>query len=123
MRTSPDARDPRGPCQQAAGRGLDADAVRAVIGFAVGDTRPDLTLLIRVPRAEALRRLAGRNAAMPSADDRFEAEHEAFFARVDTAYAALAESEPERVRVVDGTGQPDAIAARVREWVAPLLAA
>jgi dTMP kinase len=47
---------------QAGGRGLDASAVRSVIDFAVGDTRPDLTLWLRVPRAMALQRLAQRSA-------------------------------------------------------------
>ena len=108
---------------QAGGRGLDAAAVRAVTGFAVAGTRPDLTLLIRVPRAEALRRLAARNAAAAPQADRFEAEREEFFGRVDAAYAALAQAEPDRVRVVEGTGPPAEIAARVREAVMPLLAA
>jgi len=106
---------------QAGGRGLDADAVRAVIELAVDGTRPDLTLLIRVPRPEALRRLAARNLATAPLPDRFEAEQDAFFRRVDAAYEKLAEAWPGRVRVVDGTGSPDEIALRVRSEVEALM--
>lgn len=106
---------------QAGGRGLDAGAVRAVIELAVAGTRPDLTLLIRVPRQEALKRLAARNLATAPLPDRFEAEQDAFFRRVDAAYEKLAEAWPGRVRVVDGTGSPHEIAIRVRSEVEALM--
>ena len=106
---------------QAGGRGLDAGAVRAVIEIAVAGTRPDLTLLIRVPRQEALDRLAARNLATAPLPDRFEAEQDAFFRRVDAAYEKLAEAWPGRVRVVDGTGSPHEIAIRVRSEVEALM--
>ncbi len=35
---------------QGYGRGLNMEAVRSVIGFAVGNTIPDVTLLLRVPQ-------------------------------------------------------------------------
>ncbi len=106
---------------QAGGRGLDGAAVRSVIDFAVGDTHPDLTLWLRVPREIALQRLAGRNALTPSLDDRFEAEKEAFFERVDEAYAALAAAEPQRVRIIDANGDPGTVAERVWHEVASQL--
>ena len=107
---------------QAGGRGLDAEAVRAVIELAVAGTRPDLTLLIRVPRPEALRRLAARNRATAPLADRFEAEQDAFFGRVAAADDQLAEAGTGRVRVVDGTGPPQEIALRVRSEVEALMA-
>jgi dTMP kinase len=106
---------------QAGGRGLDSAAVRSVIDFAVGDTRPDLTLWLQVPRAEALRRLSLRNAAQPPLDDRFESEKDAFFARVEAAYAALAKAEPQRVRVIAAEGNPAAVAEQIWNTVASLL--
>lgn len=105
---------------QAHGRGLPAAAVRAVIDFAVGDTRPDLTLLLSVPRPEALRRLA-RRPLPEGADDRFEAEHEAFFARVEEGYRQLAAAEPDRVAVIGAGGDEAAVAAAVWERVRRLL--
>ncbi len=106
---------------QAGGRGLDAEAVRAVIELAVAGIRPDLTLLIRVPRQEALGRLAARNLATAPLPDRFESEQDAFFARVDAAYEKLAEDWPGRVRVIDGTGSPHEIALRVLSEVEALM--
>jgi dTMP kinase len=41
--------------------------------------------------------------------DRFEAEGRAFFERVRSAYARLAQDEPERVKLVDGVGSIEQI--------------
>ncbi len=86
---------------QGAARGLGVDAVRAVNAFAVGDLRPDVTLLLRVPVAVGRSRRAGV--------DRLEREDDAFFAAIAAAYDALAAAEPDRFRVVDATGPPDAV--------------
>lgn len=106
---------------QAFGRQLRASAVHSVIEFAVGETKPDLTLLLMLPRPEALRRLARRNAETSPAEDRFEAEKEAFFQRVEEGYRALAASEPQRVRPVDAAGDVDSVAAQVWAEVGRIL--
>lgn len=106
---------------QAFGRQLPASAVRSVIEFAVGETRPDLTLLLTLPRPEALRRLAQRNAEAKPVEDRFEAEKEAFFQRVEEGYRAVAAAEPQRVRVVDAAGDVDAVAVQVWAEVSRIL--
>ena len=46
---------------QGTGRGLDAAQVQAVIDFAVGDTRPDLTLLLQIPLKTSEERRARRS--------------------------------------------------------------
>jgi dTMP kinase len=89
---------------QGGGRGLAdvawlADFHRRVTGGLV----PDRTFLLDVPPEVAARRRAGRD----DGPDRIEAGGEAFFARVRGAYLALAEREPARVRVLDGTLPPD----------------
>ena len=98
---------------QSGGRGLSRNAVDAVIDQAVGSTRPDLTLLLSVSREEASRRVARRSATLPALEDRFDQEKEAFFVRVDAAYAALAVAEPGRIRVVGAEGDPAAVAERI----------
>ena len=107
---------------QAHGRQLDAAAVHAVIAFAVGPTRPDLTLLFRLPRAEALRRLSHRQATTLPAEDRFEAEKEAFFERVEAGYAAVATAEPARIQTVNAADTVEAVAEVVWARVARVLA-
>jgi dTMP kinase len=62
---------------------------------------PDRTYLLDVPLEIAARRRTGRDQA--TEPDRMEAGGDEFFARVRAAYLALAEREPARIRVLDGT--------------------
>jgi dTMP kinase len=98
---------------QASGRQLAASAVSSVIDFAVGTTRPDLTLLLHLPRAEALHRLRQRNAETAPVEDRFESEKGAFFQRVEAGYRAVAAAEPDRVRLIDAAGDVESVARQV----------
>jgi dTMP kinase len=45
----------------------------------------------------------------------------AFFEKVRAGYLALAAEEPDRIRVVDGSGSVDDTDCRIRELVQPLL--
>lgn len=107
---------------QSGGRGLSRPAVDAVIAQAVGNTRPDLTLLLRVGRVEALRRVAARTVAVSGPEDRFEQEKDAFFHRVEATFDALAIEEPHRIRLVDAEGTLDEVAERVWGLVRGVLA-
>lgn len=98
---------------QSGGRGLSRNLVDSVIGPAVGDTRPDLTLYLTVSRDEARRRVAVRTAAVAGPEDRFEQEKEAFFLRVEAAYEGLLASESSRIRPVMAEGAPEAVAERI----------
>ena len=57
---------------QGYGRGLDLALVKSVIDFAVGDTRPDLTLLLHVPPEVSAERLLSRQSTLPFVRDRME---------------------------------------------------
>ena len=83
---------------QGAGRGLDSVHVQAVIDFAVGETRPDLTLLLEIPLEISEKRRAKR-----SGSDRFESADREFFKRIEAGYIALAEAEPDRIQVIDAS--------------------
>ena len=67
---------------QGYGRQLDLKMVRAVIDFAVGETRPDLTILLMVPLATSEARRESREAGAAPARDRFEEADRDFFRRV-----------------------------------------
>ena len=99
---------------QGFGRGLDVDEVRRVSTWAAGGLEPDLVVLLDVPLDVA----AGRRTEV---EDRMEAEGAAFHARVADGYRALAEAEPDRWVVVDGTGPPADVAERVSKVVADRL--
>ncbi|MCH2603050.1 MAG: dTMP kinase [Pedosphaera sp.] len=93
---------------QGTGRGLDAAQVQAVIDFAVGDTRPDLTLLLQIPLKTSEERRARR-----SETDRFEQADRTFFERIEAGYMALAAAEPDRIRVIEADQPLDTVAAAI----------
>jgi dTMP kinase len=78
-----------------------------------GELRPDLTVLLDAPVANALARARRRNAGAP--EDRFERERSEFFERVRNLYLARAAAEPERFAIVDATQSVDEVGARILE--------
>ena len=89
---------------QGYGRGLDLKLIRGVIDFAVGETRPQLTLLLEISPETSAARLALRQSGQPVARDRFEEADPSFFERVAKGYEAIAAAEPGRVKVVEAAG-------------------
>lgn len=100
---------------QAYGRGLDRAFVDAANAFATRGVMPDRTiLLVCRSAADGLVRATARGA------DRLEGAGAAFHDRVAAGFAAIAEADPERVRVVDSSGAYRATGAAVRAAVADL---
>ncbi len=106
---------------QGFGRGLDLDKVRAVIGFAVGETKPDLTLLLHVPPEVSAERLRSRQENLPFIRDRIEEADRAFFERVAQGYGVIAATESGRVQVINGAQAVETVCAAIWERVQPLL--
>jgi dTMP kinase len=102
---------------------LDLEKVKAVIDFAVGETKPDLTLFVHVPPEVSAERLRSRQATLPLElqRDRFEEADRQFFDRVAKGYEAIAGSEPGRVKFINGVQPVEAVCARIWEVVAPVL--
>src|SRR5947207_2254454 len=63
---------------QGYGRGLDLKTVAAIVAFAVGETRPDLTLLLLVPHEVSQERLLARQSTLPFMRDRIEEADRSF---------------------------------------------
>jgi dTMP kinase len=103
------------------GRGLDKLLVTSVIDFAVGDTRPNLTLLLQVSPKVSRERRRSRQAHLPFIRDRIEQGDKNFFARVAQGYIAIAAAEPNRVRVVDANETFETVSAKIWEIVEPVL--
>ena len=99
---------------QGAGRGLGEARVRDLSLLVTGSLLPDRTILVVLDPEEALRR-AG------SSHDRIERAGGDFMHRVDRAYRALAEAEPDRIVTVEGNQPPGEIAKEIREHVRSLL--
>ena len=98
---------------QGTGRNLGADAVMALERIACRGLKPNLTLLVDVDAEASLARARARNAAAPHCETRLDDESIEFHQRVWEAYHALARSEPERVKLVDGRADVDAIERQV----------
>jgi dTMP kinase len=105
---------------QGYGRQLDLKMVATIIETAVGNTRPDLTLLLLVPESVSEQRRAMRDSTHPVTRDRFEEADRQFFARVAQGYEAIAQTEPTRVRRLDASRKIDQIETEIWELVRPL---
>ncbi len=101
---------------QGAAYGNDPSEMRHLQEFATYATVPDLTILVDVPVEVGL----ARKRRGPW--NRFEdTEGAAFFEKVRSAYLQLAAAEPDRFRVVDGSGQVDETDRLVMAAVEPIV--
>jgi dTMP kinase len=98
---------------------VTVDAVREINRYAVGGCEPNLTIVIDVPVAVALRRLRAR--AGENGEDRIERRGPEFFRRVREGLLAIRESDPRRVRWIDGDRPPHEVAGDVWASVANLI--
>ena len=106
---------------QGYGRKLDLAAVKAMIDFAVGTTRPSLTLLLVVSQEMSEERRLARQSTLGFMRDRMEEADREFFERVARGYQAIAAAEPDRVRVIEGNRPVQTIEAEIWKTVQPLV--
>lgn len=99
---------------QGVARQIDSASVDMINQFAVGDTRPALTILIDLSPDVGMSRVRARgNGEL----DRMEQEAIEFFEAVRAGYLKLAESEPERFLVLDGNQTVEALQEQIWEAV------
>ena len=98
---------------QGCGRGLGVEAVLALDRIACRGLKPRLTILVEIDAETSLARARARNAAEPHCETRMDDQSIEFHRKVYDAYHALAESEPDRVKLVDGSAGIDAIQQEV----------
>ncbi|HEX2656088.1 MAG TPA: dTMP kinase [Xanthobacteraceae bacterium] len=98
---------------QGHGRGLGAEAVMALDKIACRGLKPDLTILVDVDAEASLARARARNIAEPHPETRMDDQSLDFHRKVYDAYHALAAAEPDRVRLVNGRNDMDAIEREV----------
>ena len=102
---------------QGYGRGLDLNALRAIVGFATDGLRPDLILLLDVDVEEGLRRKRGGGGEW----NRLDQEPIDFHRRAREGFLSLAGQEPGRWVVVDAARGVDEVQADIRQVVASRL--
>ena len=106
---------------QGFGRELDLEKVKSIIEFAVGETKPDLTLFLHVPAEVSAERLRSRQSTLPFVRDRIEEADRKFFERVAHGYGVIAASEPQRVKFINGAQPMDVVCKTIWEIVQPRL--
>jgi dTMP kinase len=103
---------------QGFGRGLDIRLVKEINSLASRGLCPDLTILLDCPVEVGLRRSWRRIKRDGSFDEsRFEREEKEFHQRVREGYLSLARMEPNRIKVVEGTGSEELIHLEIRGHV------
>ena len=96
---------------QGFGLGLGAELIAALDHMVVGDTRPDLTLILDLPVEAGLQRAAARH------DDaqRYERMDLDFHRRVRQGFLEITRRDPGRCLVIDAAGGIEATHAAVRD--------
>jgi dTMP kinase len=94
---------------QGAAGGADPGLIQALETFILEDVRPVRTLVFDLDPELGLARALGR----PDAEARFESKGLDFHRRLREGFLAIARAEPGRCRIVDASGDPDAVEARV----------
>jgi dTMP kinase len=97
---------------QGAGGGAPGSLIQALERYVLGETRPDLTLILDLPVEAGLARVASRDHA----ETRFEAKGAAFHQRLRDCFLAIARVERDRCVVIDAAQPLDAVEAAI--WTA-----
>jgi len=86
--------------------GADTHDILTVARAAIGDTWPDLTVILDIDAEAGLARTGGD-------PDRMEAKNAEFHRRVRSAFLQQTEARPERFAVVDARGKPEEVTERL----------
>ncbi|MGD9613784.1 MAG: dTMP kinase [Alphaproteobacteria bacterium] len=97
---------------QGAGRGVSRVLLAAAQGIAIGDLRPDLTLILDVPPEVAAERTARRREL-----NRFDRMNGGFHERVRAAFKAIADMHPGRCVLIDAAGPAWAVHRQILSTV------
>ncbi|MBL6690688.1 MAG: dTMP kinase [Pseudomonadales bacterium] len=100
---------------QGGGRGLGDETVAMLETLALGDFRPDLTLILDLDVATGLSR-----ATADAEADRFESEERAFFEKVRTAFLDRVATS-DRYRLIDASGNMEEVQAQITSLMTEVL--
>lgn len=101
---------------QGIARGLGTELVYEVNQYAIGDTFPDITILLELQGKEGIYRKKNQGSL-----DRMESEAAAFHEKVAQGYHTLADECPDRIRRIDGTQSIDTIHKQIVQMIEDIL--
>jgi dTMP kinase len=102
---------------QGYGHQLGPEPIEALYKVAVGDFKPDLTLILDVPVEAGLGRTKSRNHD----ETRYERMGSPFHERVRRGFLSIAAANPDRCVVIDATAALDEVSAEIFNAVAKRL--
>jgi dTMP kinase len=94
---------------------VDARLIRRLEKLTIGDTRPELTIILDLSPEDGLARAGARRGAAIA--DRFESETLEFHQKLRDAYRQLSAEEPERCVLIDATAPRDTVAKAIWDIV------
>ncbi|MEE8444729.1 MAG: dTMP kinase [Alphaproteobacteria bacterium] len=94
---------------QGYGHGLGRDAIERLYQVAVGDFKPDLTLILDLPVEQGLSRTHARGTG----EDRYERMDAAFHHRLRDGFLDIARRAPDRCAVIDASRGIEQVAAEI----------
>jgi len=95
---------------------LGIEAVRRINAFGIGEWFPDRTLVLIA--TEGSERAKARDGGT---SDRIGRRSAAYHDAVEEGFRTVAREEPDRVRLIDASGSPDQVTARLLAAIADLL--
>ena len=98
--------------------GLGIEAVRDLHRFGSLDFLPDRTLVLSLDEAEGAARARVRDG---TPGDRIGSRPPSYHAAVDAGFKVMADKEPDRVKLVDASGSPATVTARLLYALGDLL--
>lgn len=104
---------------QGYGHGLDLVMLERLYDIAVGEFRPNLTLILDLPVETGLARAAARRGT----ENRYESLPIEFHQRVKAGFLEIAKNHPERCAVIDAAQDIDTLAATIARTVGHRLGA
>jgi dTMP kinase len=95
--------------------GLGIEAVREINAFGIGDCFPDRTLILTLD--DGAERARARDS---DGSDRIGGRSGDYHHKVELAFRLIAAEEPERVRLIDASGGPEEVTARLLDAIQDL---
>ena len=90
---------------QGYGHGLPREFITGLTTLAIGDFKPDLTLVLDLPVEEGLKRAGGRGGA----EDRYERMGTAFHERLRQGFLDIARKDADRCAIIDAAADLDSV--------------
>lgn len=106
---------------QGYGHGLGPDYIRNLWMLAIGDFKPDLTLIFDLPIEVGLERAGARFANVSAAEDRFERMGLEFHQRLREGFMEIARTQSDRCRIIDADSDVDTVGERMISAVSDAL--